>query len=40
MPEVDPGRIVPGLREDDIVALINVQTFANAVEKLLRGEEL
>jgi acyl carrier protein len=40
MPEVDPARIVAGLREDDIVALINVQTFANAVEKLLRGEEL
>jgi acyl carrier protein len=40
MPEVDPARIAPGLREEDIVALINVQTFINAVEKLLQGKEL
>jgi acyl carrier protein len=40
MPEVSEARLVAGLREDDVVALINVQTFTNAVEKLLRGEEL
>jgi acyl carrier protein len=40
MPEVDQSRIVSGLREDDIVTLVNVFTFVNAIERLLRGEDV
>jgi acyl carrier protein len=40
MPEVDQSRIVAGMREDDIVNLVNVQTFVNAVGRLLRGEDV
>jgi acyl carrier protein len=40
MPEADPKRIVPGLREDEIASLFTVQSFASAVEGLLRGEKL
>lgn len=40
MPEVDQSRIVPGLHEEDIVGLVNLQTFVNAIEGLLHGEEI